>query len=252
MNINQDINMLASLRDFGLVSTLMKEDLRSLDMESFPLVQNVIKTSSSFKRLRQGINRTLLGCKNEKVFDLYKSMILNEGITSDSLIFLYWNCSYNNDMLNYLNDRVYFPSFFEGKSILKIDDTISCVNELREVNEEVKAFASSTVERFSSKYLTLLKKFGLLEGGVKKKILNLYLNDKMFVVFIYWLLEVETKSNLLESPWLKYSFLEPKFFAERVMQKKFTAFYNMTFTGDNLKIEPIIEYSKVHNAISTT
>ena len=47
-----------------------------------------------------------------------------------------------------------------------------------------------------------------MEGTLNKSITHAYLNDKMFVIFIYWLLSVELKPNILESNWLQYCFLK--------------------------------------------
>ena len=89
-----------------------------------------------------------------------------------------------------------------------------------------------------------------MEGSVNKTIAHTYLNDKMFVLFVYWLLTVAQKPNILESPWLKYCFLEKQSFIERVMQKKFSKYLNLNFNGEKMKIETIINYQNIYNELT--
>jgi hypothetical protein len=69
-------------------------------------------------------------------------------------------------------------------------------------------------------------------------------------MFVYWLKAVSTKPNLLESEWLIYCFSERTVFMERLMQKKYTRFFNLNFTGDKLTIETILPYSTLYDALT--
>ncbi len=71
----------------------------------------------------------------------------------------------------------------------------------------------------------------------------------MFILFVYWLKAIESKPNLLESEWLKYCFSEKTVFIERLMQKKFTKYYQLNYTGDKLKIETEMPFSTIYHVI---
>ncbi|MGI6435479.1 MAG: hypothetical protein ACOX0F_08975 [Syntrophomonadaceae bacterium] len=47
-----------------------------------------------------------------------------------------------------------------------------------------------------------------MKGDTEKTIAPPSMGDKELILFIYWLLSVETKTNLLESGWLPHCFLE--------------------------------------------
>ena len=79
------------------------------------------------------------------------------------------------------------------------------LKKLRESEDALKNWSDSTLNTTASKYLTFIKKFELLNGSIKKTILHHSLNDKEFVLFIYWILKIEVKPNILESNWLKKS-----------------------------------------------
>lgn len=246
MKINSDINILGGLPDFNLINHFLFTGKTGLqDHHTF----TNIKTDKSVKRFEKAITGTLLKFNNKQIEYLVKSILSIELISQDSMIMLFWNSSFNNDLLHYLNANVYFPSFYSGRLIIKKEDVSSCIKELKETEEVVKAWTILTIETVGRKYLTLLKKFNLMQGSLNKTIVHPYLNDKMFVLFLYWITAIESRTNLLESEWLKYSFCERPLFIERLMQKRFAKYFQLNYTGDKLKIETTIPYEKIYDAI---
>ena len=249
MNINSDINVLGSLSDWNLIVYYFN---KKYNLNANQKVSSItsIKTDKSIKRFEKAINSTLLSFKSKNIELLFKALMQKEGLSKDTLLFLFWNAAINNDLLHYLNDNVFFPAFYSGRIAIKYDEVVACLNELKNSEPELKKWADSTLLITASKYLTLLKKFGLLEGGKTKTILHLFLNDKLFVIFVYILIAISEKSNLLISPWLKYGFSEHQFFIERIKKKQFTSYFNIFYTGDNLKIETLIEYKNIYEIIT--
>ena len=250
MLINTSINILGGLPDFNLVKHFLCTEKNSSVVNEAHYTYSAIKTDKAVKRFGRAINATFLKFKNQDIENLLRSMLCEDLITNDSLFILFWHASYNNDLLGYLNDQVFFVSFFSGRIAIKQDDVIACIKELKESEVELKKWSDSTIQTTSSKYLTLLKKFKLMEGSLNKKILHPYLSDKMFIIFTYWLIALETKPNILESKWLKYSFCEQEVFIERLLQKKFSKFFQLTYTGDKLTIETTISYENIYDAIN--
>lgn len=146
--------------------------------------------------------------------------------------------------------KFFFLLYTAAELPLKKDEVIACLKELKETDENLKGWSEITITTTASKYLTLLKKFGVMEGSLNKTISHPYLSDKMFVLFIYWLLAIENSSNIINSQWLQYCFLENQVFLERLMQKKYTKFFNITYSVDKLKIETIYSYQEIYYAAS--
>lgn len=249
MVINTDINILGGLPDFDLVNHFLFRNKTESESQNEHFNYTSIKTDKSVKRFERAIIDTFLRFKSNKVEILIKSILAEELITENSLQMLFWNSSVNNDLLHYLNSQVYFPSFYTGKLVIKKEEVSACIKELKESEKAIQNWTIITIDTLSGKYLTLLKKFKLMEGVLNKTIIHPYLNDKMFVLFIYWLSALDTKSNLLESEWLKYSFCELSIFIERVLQKKFSKFFHLNYTGDKLKIETSIPYENIYDAV---
>ncbi len=97
--------------------------------------------------------------------------------------------------------------------------------------------------------MSLLKKFGLLEGKNSKEVVHIFLDNKMFVVFIYFINIVEEKSNILNSEWIKYGFMDKQVLIERIRKNEFKQYFDIYYYGDNLKIETKIEYEKLYDII---
>ena len=249
MKINTDLNILGGLPDWNLINVFLKDSIVTLRQVDGGNSYTAIKTDKSVKRFEKAISGTLIKFFDAHIESLVRDILIGEEISNDSLLLLFWNASYNNELLNYLNTQVYFPAFYSGRVSIKHDEVVACIKDLREREFQLKKWSEYTLAKVGSKYLTLLKKFYLMEGSLNKSIIHPYLNDKMFILFVYWLTAIESKSNLLASEWLKYSFCERTIFIERSMQKKFAKYFQLNYTGDKLKIETIIPYEKIYNAI---
>lgn len=250
MNYNSDINILGSLPDWNLIAVFLNQDINTIRSNVGLQSVTAIKTDKSIRRFEKAIKETLIKFNNENVSKLLINFLNKEQISNDSLILLFWNASFNNKLLFYLNENVFFPAVYSGRITIKKDEVIACLKELKETDKDLKGWSEITIATTASKYLTLLKKFGVMEGSLNKTITNPYLNDKMFVLFIYWLMAIENSPNILNSQWLQYCFLENQVFLERLMQKKYTKFFNITYSVDKLKIETIYSYQEIYYAAS--
>lgn len=244
MKINTDVNILGGLPNFEIIKPFLENEDSKSNIDS----PTNIKTEKSVKRFERAIKSTLLTFSNNNQKDIFKTFLLNEGNTSDSLLMLFWNASFNNNLLDNINSNIFFPAYYSGRIVLKQDEIAAYLGELKTTEKELQKWADSTIDITASKYLTLLKKFNLLEGGANKEIKHPFLNDKMFIYFIYWLLSIEKKTNILKSNWLQYSFSETEFFIERALQKKFSKFFEVNYSGDKIQIRPLIEYKNIYDA----
>lgn len=235
MHINSEINVLGSIEDLHLVELILNNakvsNYRSLQSNS------QIKTEKSFDRYKKAIQSVMLHFPNKKIETLLKTVIQNESISPNSLFLLFWNTAYNNDLFHYLNQHVYFPALYSGRTSLKNDEIDACLMELKATSPEIQSWSKETIHIIASKYLTLLKKFQLVEGKTKKELLHYYLTDMQFLLFLYWVKGIDHKSNILSSHWLPYSLMEKEAFMERILQKKYKKWLDFSFTGEKLSFE---------------
>lgn len=246
MVVNSDVNILGGLPDFNLIKVFFEDTPVSVDSSGGHRAYTYIRTDKSVKRFEKAITGTILHYKNNEVESIITTCLRSEGITADCLHLLFLNSSQNNDLLNYLNKSVFFPALYSGRISINTDEVEACLKDLKETEPSIQSWSDSTIRTTASKYLTLLKKFNLLEGSVKKSIKHTFLNDKVYVLFIYWLVAIEESSDLLSSNWMQYFFLEPDLFRERAVQKKYSKYYHLNYNGVQLRIEPIISYKNIY------
>ena len=250
MRINSDINILGSLPDWNLINVFLTEDMSSIGKNGGIHSHTTIKTDKSVKRFEKAIKTTLIQNKKSELKSIIRQTIQTNTTSSDSLILLFWNASSNNELLFHLNDKVFFPAYYSGRVSLKNDEVIACIKELKLSEDDLKKWSEITVTTTASKYLTLLKKFGLMEGSVNKSIVHPNLNDNLFILFVYWIAAISDKPNLVNSSWIPYCFSDKQSFLDRLLQKKFSKYFNVVYTGDRLNIEPLIPYESIYEYIS--
>ena len=246
MNINSDINILGSMADWNLIRVFM------MDKVLYETDENIhefthIKTQGSVRRFVRAINRTFLHFKNQDVEHLYLSLIEAEQLSGDALLFLFWNASANNDLVRYLTEKVYFPAFYGGRITIRKEKVEACILELKSTEIELQDWTLETIKTTARKYISLLGKFGLMEGAKSKEIRHPHLSDKMFILYAYWLTAINETSNLINSPWLSFNFMEKQVFIERLLQKRFSKYINVIYTGDRLTIEPVLPYTEIYH-----
>ncbi len=250
MDINSDINILGSLPDWTLIKAFLSEDMDSIKDKGGIHKYTAIKTDKSVKRFEKAIKTTLIQNNKPGLETIIRQAVQVNTINADTLLLLFWNASANNELLFHLNDKVFFPAFFSGRVSVRNHEVVACIKELKQSEKDLKKWSENTITITASKYLTLLKKFGLMDGTRNKEIIHPHLNDNMFILYSYWIAAISDKPNLVNSPWLSYCFSEKQFFLERLLQKKFSKYYNVVYTGDKLSIEPKIPYESIYEYIS--
>ena len=250
MKINTDINILGGLSDWSLIETFLTEDMQSIQSKGGTRNFSSIRTDRSVARFEKAIRMTLLSFQNTEIGSIFRSILGDKGFSADTLLFLFWNASYNNDLLHYINKMVYFPAYYSGRVTIRREEVEACISDLKATEDALKKWSAETIQTTASKYLTLLKKFGLMEGTSKKTITHHFLSDEMFILLLYWLRAVSEQSNLLKSEWMRYSMSELQPFLDRIMQKQYTKYFNVTYTGDKLQIEPLISYDSIYDYIN--
>lgn len=248
MNVNTDINVLGSIVDLKLIANILNAGKK--DTTANTVFTTKVKTIKSLQRYESAIKNTILTFKNEQVKELLETIFVNEGLSEICLTMLFLNASFNNELLNYLNQNVFFPAYFSGRISINKDEVIACINDLKQNQDAIKKWTESTINVTASKYLSFLGKFLLLEKGHKKVIKHKYLDDKQLVLFVYWLIKTEAKSNKLSSKWLYYCFLEEETFKQRILQKNLIKYIDVIYTGDTMKLEAKIPYKDIYHELA--
>lgn len=249
-NINSDINILVGLSDFRLAGFLLQKNSQTEFENQSTQIISGIKTQKSLKRFEKAIQTSLIHFSNPSVAALIQSVLLGDRNEQEISRVLFWNASFNNELLDYLNRNLYFPALYGGRAAIKSDESLACLQDLKLSEPGLQKWADSTITTTASKYLMLLKKFNLMEGRLKKTLSAPAINDHLLILFVYWIVAVDPNANLLESRWLIYSFMEKELFVQLVMQKKFMKFWNVTYSGDKLRLEPTLKHEELYDELA--
>ena len=171
MDINTDINILGGMPDYNLIRIYIAGEAKDKSTSEVQLQYTNIKTEKAFKRFRKAIDKSMNSFKNDKLKRMIQMLCNEQDLDETMLLMFFWNMSLNNELLAYLNEKVYFPVLFSGRTIITAEEVSACLKELKQTEEGLKEWSDSTIDITASKYLTLLKKFGLLDGAIKKKII---------------------------------------------------------------------------------
>ncbi len=134
MQINTDMNILGGLSDWDLVKYYY---FNYIDKNSI-INYTSIKTNKSIQRFQGAINKSLLKFKKKELEFLFKSIISTEGISRNALYFLFWNMANNNDLFHLINLNVFFESYYNGKVLIKNDEIIAYLNDLKTKEKSIQ------------------------------------------------------------------------------------------------------------------
>ena len=245
MDINSDINILGGVPDYNLIRVYIAGEASDKSSEEIQHEYTGIKTEKAFKRFQRAIDKSMNSFYSERLREMIQTLCNIQDLDETILLVFFWNMSINNEMFAYLNEAVYFPILFSGRTVVTAEEVLACLKELRLSEETLQKWSDSTMSITASKYLTVIKKLGLVDGSVKKKIVYKNLSDRQFILFLYWLMQAEETTNLSDSRWMKYGFMEKQYFIERCLQRKFTKYINLNYNGEILRAEPLMTYEEI-------
>ncbi|MDM1445878.1 DUF1819 family protein [Myroides odoratimimus] len=246
MNINSNINIIGGLPEFDLIKVfLIETGLQNKNHVEY----SDIRTIKSLNRFKKAIIESFIST-HEEMNNLTFPFIEKETSKYNSYLF-FLLFSLNNELFRHLNSNILFPIYYSGRKIINTEEVITCLIELQKSNNSLSNWSESTIKTTASKYLTLLKKFGLLSGSRKKEIVYKNLSNDEFILFSYFFMIVETNVNKINSEWIKYSFYEQDFFIEKVLNKQFIKYFEIQYNGDSLKIKPTINYDQLYEILKS-
>lgn len=255
MKYNTDINSFGGIQDYHMIH----ESLRSyfngeVDLKKRFIDDNIfgIRTEEGRGRFYRGIKSSILTFQNSNHEDIYRSFFqnLDQSLPYDLLIF--WQLSINNRLFQRITKELYLKYYFNGKVTIIGQDVFYYMQELRDRDEDFNTqnWTKKTTEPVASKYLTVLRKLGFLEGVQKKQILHIQVSDQEFAVFLHLMLAIYGEgTNFLNHEFNQFSFISEESFAERVKRVAQKGLIGMSYTGTKLSIQPIINFNELADGI---
>jgi len=242
MKYNTDINIIGSIPDYELIYKAIELfSTNNEELENLIIKDNQFdfRTEKSRKRFLAAVHSAFLDFVSddhkELLIKLFKS---NLSIRSKQMI-LFWQFTSTNKLFFEITKNVFIKAYFSGRVSLPKSDVVAYIKELVSKNDELKdAWSQNTIETIASKYLTILKKLELVEGSTKKSFKHIQLSNDELLILIYLIKTLEKENpNILNSQFLDFSFISKDSFLNRVKQLAKKDLFEMSFNGEQLKIE---------------
>jgi len=251
---NTDINIIGSIPDYHLLIKALPILVNNKVLLEKILVEDNefnFRTEKSRKRFLSAINSAFIF--EDIDFNKYNSELLGvfENDNKSQLVILFWLFSLKNTLFFELNRDVFFKYYYQGRAVLPKEDIVAFLKELLYNNKELRGkWSEITIETIASKYLTVLKKFGLLEGVQKKHFNNIRISNELLAVFIHLYKKISNRStNVLEDDFTQFSFVAENNLLERLKKIAKKDWIKMKYSGTALSVEPVFDKNNIKDGI---
>ena len=251
---NTDINIIGSIPDYHLIIKalpLLIDDKLLLKKILIEDNEFNFRTEKSRKRFLSAVNSAFIF--EDIDFNKFNSKLLYAFVNDNKsqLVILFWLFSLKNSLFFELNRDVFFKYYYQGRAVLPKEDIVAYLKEFLHSNTELKGkWSDITIETIASKYLTVLKKFGLLEGVQKKHFNNIRISNELLAVFIHLYKNIDNRNtNVLENDFTQFSFISEDSLLERLKKIAKKDWIKMNYTGKTLKVETVFDINNIENGI---
>ena len=253
---NSDINIIGSIPDFSLLEVALTQFAKGkgcLDLKELMVNNNAFdfRTESTRKRFLAAVERSILVFASEQHRQLMVALFNAPGLETLKRLAIFLQLFAGNDLFRILTKEVYLKVYFSGRTTMAGDEAFAWLKDRQGHSLQLKKFSDSTLEKIASKYFTILKKLGMVEGAVKKRLLNIRLSENELLFFVYVILSADdSTTDILKSPYREFLFLEREDLIQSLKNISFMPFINIASTGEALTVQLKLSPQELVDAIS--
>ena len=230
---DSSVNIIGSVPDYGtMIDYICKLNGINTLEDNFKF-----RTEKATSRFKTGITKGFLIFFNDKHKSLFLEALSSRDFSyEEKILVLFWQLIYNNLLFREITENVFFRLLFAGRTTLGTSDVEAFVKYVRNCNPDDLPLSDSTVKTLASKYLTILKKFGLADGKVKKTIKAPHISPKLFNYLVRMALTIYADEPTLKNPMFKYSFLDNNSIINRLKSIENIPNWDITQIGNDITI----------------
>lgn len=254
--INSDINIIGGIPDFGLIEAVLTQLATGKGddaLREMLVTSNTFdfRTESSRMRFLRAVKRSIAVYTTDNQKQLVECLFRANGLDNLKRRVVFWQLLAGNDLFRLICSDVYAKIYFSGRTTIVVEDIFAYLKDMQNCSEELKGFSDVTLRTIASKYLTILKKFGLLEGRIKKKIVTVRLTQNEILFFIYFVFSMNISTHdVLRSPYRDFFFLEKRELTQALKNIKYMPFIDISSTGDVLAVQLKLSPQELIDALS--
>ena len=238
---NSDLNFIGSIPNYDLLflalSKINHKD-RIKEIEEVLVKRNLFdfRTEQARGRFFRMIKSTIYYSYSEGHRDLLASIFDEKCPFQNKNILLFWHLCLSNKLFYNISVNVYFKNYWAGRPYLEVNDVEAYIVFLKESDPQIAKWAEITIHTLASKYLTILRKLGMMEGRTKKQFIPVTLDNPTMVLFVYLIKSINPENtNFLDSKYFQLSFIDREAFVGFARKIANMDFWDLTFDGTALK-----------------
>ncbi len=232
---NSSVNVIGSIPDYGVMTDYIIGKNESADDYG---VAFKFRTEKSFLRFDAAISDSITRFANEEHKRLFYDSLKSDSFPlKGKMLLLYWQLFLNNLLFKEITHQVYLPALQEGRLLLQSAEILSFLRELKEQNSGELDWSEATLKIIATKYLTILKKLGLAEGGIKKVLQPITLSNLQLLYLARLIGAVNESATVTLDQLLPLSFMDSPTLIGKLKQIELMPYWNLTQIGSDVKIE---------------
>ncbi len=197
----------------------------------------VFRTSKATYRFKKAVSDGFFCFTSEDHKTIFlQGLVSKEYSIEEKLIILFWQFIFCNNLFREATDNVFLRLLFSGRTSIEIYDVEAYLTHLKKNYPDEMPFSDSTLTTIASKYLTVLKKFGMAEGKVKKIIKAPHISSKLFVYLVRFALCAYPDYDTLDNPLFRFSFLDQQSIINRLKTIEYIPLWDITQIGNDITI----------------
>lgn len=209
------------------------------------------RTESARTRFLTAVSGSILVFANETHKALVENLFNTPGHETLKQKVVFWQLLFGNELFLSISKNVYAKAYFSGRTTLNGKEVFAYLKELQIGSPKLKSFSDSTLDRIASKYLTILKKLEMVNGVVKKQILNVRLTEYEILFFVYLVMRVDSVNrDILKNPYRDFFFMDKTELVQALKNIKYMPYIDLTSTGETLNVELKLSPKELVDAIS--
>lgn len=235
MKYDSSVNVLGSIPDYAAMIDFICEQGGYAPAGSGGFS---FRTHRTFSRFLAAIKTALLTFSSlEHRCLFYTALSSCEFSLPEKQMVLFWQMTFGNLLFRRITEEVLMAAVYQGRTILSATDVLALLHHIKETEPGEFDWSEATMKICASKYLTILKKLGLADGAVKKRIVYPPVTSQLFVYFVRMAIAVHPEAPTLDNPMMVFSFYDRPTLITKLKRVDFMPFWNITQMGDEVKID---------------
>lgn len=227
------VNIVGGIPDFSNMIDYINQNFGMTPSED----NFVFRTAKATSRFKKAISDGFISFTSEDHRNHFlRALQSQEYSNEEKFIILFWQFLYCNPLFQDTTANVYTRLLNAGRTTIETDDVKAYLVHLRKTCPDDMPFSDSTLQTIASKYLTVLKKFGLAEGHNKKFLKVPHISSKLFVYLVKNALLAYPDCATLDNPLFRFSFLDQQSMIDRLKTIDYIPIWDITQIGNDVTI----------------